>query len=121
MLKQAGAGGKYRIERQARLLQRNRPKKSNIEVRPRSGSQTIGAGVQRLYRIKCAERAPRIVGELELPIDPLRQYGLMVPVVHDEHRTLWKISRQLKLEPFPGSGGRCKPCVVLGILRIREA
>ena len=102
MLKQAGAGGKDRIERQACLLQRNGPKESNIEVRPRSWSQTIRAGVQRLDRVKCTERAPRIVGELELPIDPLRHYGLMVPVVHDEHRTFWKISRQLKLEPFPG-------------------
>src|SRR4051794_26436044 len=62
MLKQAGAGGKYRIERQARLLQRHGPKKSNVEVRTLSGGQAIRADVQRLHRIKCAERAPRIVG-----------------------------------------------------------
>ena len=102
MLEQAGAGGKDRIERQARLLQRNGAKEGNIEVRPRSWSQTIGAGVERLYRVKCTERAPRIVGELELPIDPLCQYGLMVPVVHDEHWTLGKMVRQLTLQPFPG-------------------
>ena len=64
MLQQAGAGGKDRIERQARLLQRNSAKESNIEVRPRFGSQTIGAGVQRLYRVKCAERAPESSGSL---------------------------------------------------------
>src|SRR5207302_9895960 len=63
------------IERQARLLQRHGPKKSNIQVRTRSGSQAIGADVERLHRIKCAERAPRIAGKLELPIDPLRHYG----------------------------------------------
>ena len=102
MLKQAGAGGKDWIEREARLLQRNGAKKSNIEVRPRSWSETFGAGVQRLHRIKCAERAPRIVREFELPIDPLRHYGLMVSVVHDENRTFWKIRCQRKLEPFPG-------------------
>src|SRR6185369_6916345 len=45
MLKQAGAGGKYRIERQARLLQRHGPKKSNIEVRTLSGGQAIRADV----------------------------------------------------------------------------
>ena len=86
MVKQAGAGGKYRIERQTRLLQRDGPKKSNIQVRTRSGSKAVGEDVQRLHRIKCAERAPRIVGEFELPIDPLRHYGLMVPVVHDENQ-----------------------------------
>ena len=59
MLEQAGAGGKYRIERQTCLLQGDGPKKSNIQVRTRSGSKTIGKDVQRLYRIKCAERAPR--------------------------------------------------------------
>ena len=101
MLQQAGAGGKYRIERQARLLQRNGAKKSDIEVRPRSGSSAVRADVQRLYRIKCAERAARIVGQVELPINPLRHDGLMVPVVHDENRTFWKIRRQRKLDPFP--------------------
>src|SRR5215213_1498510 len=85
MLEQAGAGGKYRIERQAGLLQRDGAKKSNIQVRPWSGSGAVREDVQRLHRIKCAERAPRIVGKLELPIDSLRQYGLMVPVVHDEN------------------------------------
>ena len=118
MLKQAGAGGKDRIKRQTCLLQGDGPKKSNIQIRTRSGSQAIGQAVERLYRIKCAERAPRIVGELELPIDPLGQYGLMIPVVHDENRTLGKAPCQLKLEPFPGYGCLRKPCVVLGILRI---
>ena len=121
MVKQAGAGGKYRIERQTCLLQGDGAKKSNIEVRPRSGSKTVREDVQRLHRIKCAERAPRIVGELELPIDPLRQYGLMIPVVHDENRTFGKIRCQLKLEPFPGCGCLRKPCVVLGILGIGKA
>src|SRR4051812_2550760 len=45
MLEQAGACGKYRIERQARLLQRHGPKKSNIEVRTLSGGQAIRADV----------------------------------------------------------------------------
>ena len=76
MVKQAGAGGKYRIKRQTCLLQGHGPKKGNIQVRTRSGSKAIGQDVQRLHRIICAERAPCILGEFELPIDPLRQYGL---------------------------------------------
>src|SRR5215216_1415319 len=102
MLKQAGAGGKYRIERQTCLLQGDGPEKSNIKVRTRSGSKAIRGDVERLDRIKRAECAPRIVGEFELPIDPLRQYGLMVAVVHDENRTFGKIRCQLTPEPFPG-------------------
>lgn len=101
MLQQAGAGGKDRIERQARLLQRDGAKKSNIEVRSRSGSLAVREDVQLFYRIKCTERAARIVGEVELPIDPLRHHGLMVPVVHDDHWTSWKSRRQRKLEPLP--------------------
>ena len=42
MVEQAGAGGKYRIERQACLLQGDGPEKSNIEVRTRFGSKAIG-------------------------------------------------------------------------------
>ena len=61
MVEQAGAGSKYRIERQTCLLQGDGPKKGNIQVRTRSGSKTVRGDVQRLYRIKCAERAPRIV------------------------------------------------------------
>ena len=45
MLEQAGAGGKYRIKRQTCLLQRYGAKKSNIQVRPRSGSKAIGYDV----------------------------------------------------------------------------
>ncbi len=75
MFKQAGAGGKYRIERQPRLLQRNGAEEGNIEIRARSGSEAVGTDVQRLDRIKCAECAARIVGQTELPIDPLRQTG----------------------------------------------
>ena len=41
MLKQAGAGGKYRIERQSCLLQRDRAKKGNVQVRTPSGNQAI--------------------------------------------------------------------------------
>ena len=41
MVKQAGAGGKYRIKRQTCLLQSDGPKKSNIQVRTRSGSKAI--------------------------------------------------------------------------------
>ena len=92
MLKQAGAGGKYRIERQTCLLQCDGPKKSNIQVRTRSGSEALGYHVQRLHRIKCAECAPGIVGELELAIDPLRHDGLMVPVVHDGESGAWEKS-----------------------------
>src|SRR2546429_7481101 len=102
MVKQAGAGGKYRIKRQTCLLQGDGPKKSNIQIRTRSGSKAIREDVQRLDRIKCAESAPRVVGEFELPIDPLRHDRLMIPVVHDENRTFGKIRCQLKLEPFPG-------------------
>jgi len=78
MLEQAGAGSKDRIERQARLLQRDGAEESNIEVRPRSGSRAVRADVQLFYRIKCAKRAARIVGQIELPIDPFRHHGLMV-------------------------------------------
>ena len=41
MVKQAGAGGKYRIKRQTCLLQGDGPKKSNIQVRTRSGSKAV--------------------------------------------------------------------------------
>ena len=41
MVKQAGAGGKNRIKRQTCLLQGDGPKKSNIQVRTRSGSKAI--------------------------------------------------------------------------------
>src|SRR6185312_894863 len=45
MVKQAGASGKYRIERQTCLLERYGPKKSNIQVRTRSGSKAIRGDV----------------------------------------------------------------------------
>ena len=57
MLKQAGAGGKIWIERQARLLQRDSPKKSNIEVRTRSGSKAIGQMFSAPWHKMCGTRA----------------------------------------------------------------
>ena len=42
----------------------------------------LGSDVQALDRIECAERAPRVAGEL--PIDPLRQHGLVIAVVNDQ-------------------------------------
>ena len=45
MVKQAGASGKYRIKRQTSLLERYGPKKSNIQVRTRSGSKAIRGDV----------------------------------------------------------------------------
>jgi hypothetical protein len=57
MLKQAGAGGKDRIERQARLLQRNGTKKSNIEVRPGPEARRSGRCSATLSHKMCGTRA----------------------------------------------------------------
>src|SRR6266550_9514714 len=41
MVKQAGAGGKYRIKRQTCLRQSDSPKKSDIQVPARPGNEAI--------------------------------------------------------------------------------
>ena len=102
MVQQAGAGGKYRIKRQTGLLQGDSPEKSDIQVRARPGNKAIGDDIEKLDGVKCPERAPRIVGEFELPIDLSRHDGLVIPVVHDEHWTFGKFRCQLVLEAFPG-------------------
>jgi len=60
IIKQAGARGKYRIKREAGGLQSDSSKKSDIEVRARSGPEMLGSEIQSLYRIESAKRTPRI-------------------------------------------------------------
>ncbi len=121
MFEQARARGKYRIERQPGLLQGNGPEKGNIEIRTRSGNKAVGANIQRFDRVEGTELAPRILGEFELPVDPLRHDGLMISVVYDEHGTFRKVAASASLSLFQVDGGLRKPGVVLGILRIGEA
>jgi hypothetical protein len=72
IIKQASARGKYRIKREAGLLQSDSSKKSDIEVRAPSGPKVLRREIQSLYRIKCAKRAPRICLAFQLSIDPSR-------------------------------------------------
>src|SRR5580704_12604481 len=60
IIKQAGAGRKDGIERQARLLQGYRCKKSDIEVSIPSGAKVRRRDIQGFDGIKCAKRTPRI-------------------------------------------------------------
>ena len=64
-------------------MQSDSSEKSDIQVRALTGNKAIRNEIQGLYGIKCAERAPRIAGELELSIDLSRHYRLVIPVVHD--------------------------------------
>jgi hypothetical protein len=54
IIKQARTRGKYWIKREARPLQSDCSKKSDIEVHAPSGAKV--GDIQSLYRIKCAKR-----------------------------------------------------------------
>ena len=90
------------VKRQTGLLQGNRAEERDIQVRTPAGNQPVGAVVHHFHGIKRAELAPRIDREFEFRLDPPCHDGLMVSVVHDEHRTPGKIRCQFTLEPFPG-------------------
>src|SRR3954452_21148580 len=104
--KQARARGKYRIERNARPLQGNRSEKGDIEVG--SPSRAELGHVQGLYRIECTKRASPISRLFQVPVDLFRQYGLMVPVVQDQHRPPGRAACQPGSERLPGRRGLCK-------------
>ena len=64
-------------------MQSDSSEKSDIQVRALTGNKAIRDEIQGLYGIECAERAPCIAGELELPVDLSRHYRLVIPVVHN--------------------------------------
>ena len=119
IIKQARTRGKYRIKRKARPLQGNGSEKSDIEVRAPSGAEV--GDIQGLYRIECTKRTPPISRAFQLPIDPSRQHGLMVPVVHDQNGPPGKIACQPGLELLPGRRGLCQSRVIFGVSSIGEA
>ena len=121
MLEKARARGKDLIKRQTGLLQSDRPKKSNIQVRAPPGNKSIRAVIQSFHGIERAELAPRVHGELEFCLDPPSHYGLMISVVHNQRWTPGKTGCKLGLEPIPGDSGLDQSGVVLGIVSIGEA
>ena len=87
MLEKARARGGNLIKRQTSLLQSDRPKKSNIQVRAPPGNKSIRAVIQSFHGVEGAELAPRVYGELEFRLDPSSHYGLMISVVHNQRWT----------------------------------
>ncbi len=83
-------------------MQCNSSKEGDIEIRASSGSELLGRDVQALHRVKCSERTPRVPRELQLPIESIGEYGLVIAIVHHEKWALWKGSFQLPLELLPG-------------------
>src|SRR3569832_2298928 len=92
IIEQACACGKYRVERKAGPLQRDGPEKSNVEISAAPGAEV--RDIQRLYCIECAKHAPAICRVLQLPLDPSRQDGLVVPIVHDQNGPPGKTGRE---------------------------
>ena len=84
MLEQAGARGRNLIKRQTSLLQSDRPKKSNIQVRAPPGNKPVRAVIQSFHGIERAEVAPRVDRELEFCLDPPCHYRLMISVVYNQ-------------------------------------
>src|SRR5690349_10284616 len=103
IIQQARTRGEYGIEREAGPLQSHRSKKRDIEVGASPGAEM--GDIQRLYRIKGAERTPPILRTLQLPIDPPRQDGLVVAIVKHQNGAARKIACELCLELPPGRGG----------------
>ena len=118
IIKQARTRGKYWVKRDACPLQCDSSKKGDIKVGAPSRAQM--GDIQGLYRIKRAKRAPTICRAFQVSIDPLRQYGLMVPVVHHQNRPAGKTVCQLGSELLPGRRGLSKPRVILDVSSIGE-